>query len=154
MSIGKMAIAVLIACLAVGGGIAALADTRERTSVEPIALRDRDEAALRRDDAGEEILAPAEDDDNTGDGDNTIGNDRTAGGDNTGDGDNTIGNDRTAGGDNTGDGDGTIGNDGTAGGDNSGDGDGTYGNDGTAGGDNTADVTYATAAGSASGGSN
>jgi hypothetical protein len=136
MSIGKMAIAVLIACLAVGGGIAALADTRERTSVEPIALRDRDEAALRRDDAGDEILAPAEDDDNTGDGDNTIGNDRTAGGDNTGDGDNTIGNDRTAGGDNTGDGD------------------GTYGNDGTAGGDNTADVTYATAAGSASGGSN
>jgi hypothetical protein len=136
MSIGKMAIAVLIACLAVGGGIAALADTRQRTSVEPIALRDGDEAALRRDDAGDEILAPAEDDDNTGDGDNTIGNDRTAGGDNTGDGDNTIGNDRTAGGDNTGDGDGTI------------------GNDGTAGGDNTADVTYATAAGSASGGSN
>jgi hypothetical protein len=136
MSIGKMAIAVLIACLAVGGGIAALADTRQRTSVEPIALRDGDEAALRRDDAGDEILAPAEDDDNTGDGDNTIGNDRTAGGDNTGDGDNTIGNDRTAGGDNTGDGD------------------GTYGNDGTAGGDNTADVTYATAAGSASGGSN
>jgi hypothetical protein len=134
MSIGKMAIAVLIACLAVGGGIAAFADTSERTSVGPIALREGDEGALRRDEAGEEVLAPSEEEDDAGDGDGTVGNDATAGGDNTGDGD------------------ATAGNDGTGGGDNSGDGDGTYGNDGTAGGDNTADVTYATSAGTAASG--
>ena len=114
MSIGKLAIAVLAVCLAIGGGIAALADSSDDTAVGAI---DVDDGVLRRDDAADDIVGVDDDDD-----------------------------DRSK------DGDSTRGNDGTVGGNNTGDGDATDGNDGTNGGDNTADVTYATQAGSATGG--
>ena len=62
------------------------------------------EPAIRReDDAGPALDAvPDDDDDNSGDGDRTRGDDGTGGGDNTGDGDRTRGDDGTGGGDNTG----------------------------------------------------
>jgi hypothetical protein len=131
MSTGKAAIVVLVACLAIGGGIAALTDTDDDSPVEAI---DLDDGVLRRNDAGDEIAGADDDDNRNKDGDRTKGNDGTGGGNNTGDGDRTKG------------------NDGTGGGDNTGDGDATDGNDGTGGGNNTGDVTYDAPAGSATGG--
>ncbi|HYP23247.1 MAG TPA: hypothetical protein VEV43_06720 [Actinomycetota bacterium] len=100
MSIGKVAIAALVLCLAVGGGLAALGGRDDGKIVEPI---DLDDGARRDDDAAE--LASVEDDgddDRTrGDDDRTRGNDGTRGGDNTGDGDATDGDDGTGGGSNT-----------------------------------------------------
>ena len=148
MSTGRLAILVLAACLAIGGGIAALADTDDGRTIEAI---DLDDGAFRKDDAAAEVTE-VEDDDDRGDGDRTRGNDGTGGGNNTGDGDGTAGNDGTGGGNNTGDGDATAGDDGTNGGDNTGDGDGTDGDDGTNGGDNTGDVTYDAPAGTDTGG--
>jgi hypothetical protein len=146
MSTGKVAIVVLVACLAIGGGIAALTDIDDDAPVEAI---DLDDGVLRRDDAVGEIAGADDDDDRNKDGDRTKGNDGTGGGNNTGDGDGTNGNDGTSDGNNTGDGDRTNGNDGTGGGDNTGYGDATDGNDGTGGGNNTGDVTYDAPAGSA-----
>jgi len=101
MSTGKLAIVVLAVCLAIGGGIAALADTSDDTAVGAIAL---DDGVLRKDDAADEIAGIDDDyDDRSKDGDGTRGNDGTGGGNNTGDGDATDGNDGTGGGNNTGD---------------------------------------------------
>lgn len=136
MTTGKLAVAALGVSLALGAGLSALADDSSTSHVRAIDLN-HDSGAVRRDDPADEIVAVEDDEDPTGDGDRTRGNDGTEGGDNTGDEDRTRGNDGTDGGDNTGDGDATVGNDGTAGGDNSGDGDATVGDDGTSGGDNT-----------------
>ena len=128
----RLAVLTLAAIIAMGGlgiGVArTLDDDATAGDVEPV--------ELRKDDSSPELVAQAGDDDDepSGDGDRTRGDDGTRGGDNTGDGDRTRGNDGTRGGDNTGDGDGTRGNDGTDGGFNT---DGTAGADGTAGGDNT-----------------
>jgi hypothetical protein len=100
MSTGKAAIVVLVACLAIGGGIAALTDTDDDAPVEAI---DLDDGVLRRNDAGDEIAGADDDDDRIKDGDRTKGNDGTSDGNNTGDGDATDGNDGTGGGNNTGD---------------------------------------------------
>ena len=84
MNTGKVAIVGLVASLAVGGGVAALADTSDDRVVRAIEMRERDDGALRKDDAGEEIAAVDEDDnDRTGDRDRTSGDDGTSGGDNT-----------------------------------------------------------------------
>jgi hypothetical protein len=131
MSTGKVAIVLLVACLAIGGVIAALTDTDDDA---PVGAIDLDDGVLRRDDAVDEIAGVDDDDDHKKDGDRTKGNDGTSGGNNTGDRDRTNG------------------NDGTGGGDNTGDGDATDGNDGTGGGNNTGDVTYDAPAGSATGG--
>jgi hypothetical protein len=127
----RLAVLTLAAILAMGGlgiGVAkTLDDDAAAGGVEPI--------ELRKDDSAPELIAQAdEDDDPTGDGDRTRGDDGTSGGNNTGDGDRTRGDDGTSGGDNTGDGDRSRGDDGTSGGNNT---DGTAGADGTAGGDNT-----------------
>ena len=139
MSIGRIGVLLLAACVAIGGGIWAFADTGRDPRIGAI---DLDEGAVRREDAGDEI-ASVEDDGPEGDEED----DRTG----RGDGGRTRGNDRTRGGVDTGDGDRTDGNDGTAGGDNTGDGDATDGNDGTGGGDNT-EVTYDAPAGTTTGG--
>jgi hypothetical protein len=123
MSAGKVAIAILALCLAIGGGVAALAETGEDRAVEAI---DLDDGVLRKDDAADEIAGVEDDDDDDG----------------------TRGGNATNGGDNTRESAEIVGNDGTNGGDNTGDGDATGGNDGTNGGDNTRDVTYDTEAGS------
>lgn len=151
MNLGRIAIGALAALVAVSGYAVAsgrLDDTKEARASD-------DEITLRREELADEVQA-VEDDDNTGDGDKTKGDDGTNGGNNTGDGDDTNGNDGTNGGNNTytGDGDATNGDDGTSGGANTytGDGDATAGDDGTNGGDNT-DVSVQSAH-SASGQSN
>ena len=101
MSTGTLAIAVLAVCLAIGGGIAALADTRPTKALETIELG---EEIVRKEGAGDDIAGIDDDDeDRTKDGDATRGNDGTNGGNNTGDGDATDGNDGTGGGNNTAD---------------------------------------------------
>ncbi|HEV2757681.1 MAG TPA: hypothetical protein VG318_18120 [Actinomycetota bacterium] len=96
MSTGKLAIAVLALSLAVGGGIAALADTNDDRSIGVIELED---GVLRKDDSADEVAGVDEGDD----ADRTRGDDGTDGGNNTGDGDGTNGDDGTGGGHNTGD---------------------------------------------------
>jgi hypothetical protein len=127
----RLAVTALCAVLALGGlGTAFVAlgdDGDDDARQQPI--------ELRKDDGGSAEIAHEEPD--PGDGDDTKGDDNTAGGNNTGDGDRTRGNDKTSGGNNTGDGDGTRGNDGSSGGNNTGDGDATVGNDGSGGGDNS-----------------
>lgn len=86
MSTGKLSIGVLALAVAIGGGIAALADTNDDRSIGAIEL---DDGAVRRDESADEVAG--------------IDDDGTGGGDNTGDGDATDGNDGTAGGSNTGD---------------------------------------------------
>ena len=109
----RLAVIALCAVLALGGlGTAFVAlgdDGDDDARAQPI--------ELRKDDAGNAEIAQEEPD--PGDGDDTRGDDNTAGGNNTGDGDRTRGNDGTRGGNNTGDGDATWGNDGSGGGDNS-----------------------------------
>ena len=125
MSLGKVAV-LAVALIFVSGGVgAALADWNSPAPGPAIDLVDVD---ARKDEPNDDgLLASEEDDDDlgggggapggaaqVGDGDNTAGNDGTAGGDNTqaapapapapivlGDGDATAGNDQTAGGDNT-----------------------------------------------------
>jgi hypothetical protein len=127
----RLAVIAFCAVLALGGlGTAFVAlgdDGDDDPRAQPI--------ELRKDDAGNAEIAQEEPD--PGDGDDTKGDDNTAGGNNTGDGDRTRGNDNTSGGNNTGDGDRTRGNDGSGGGNNTGDGDATWGNDGSGGGDNS-----------------
>ena len=93
MTMGRLAVIALAAVLALGGIGTAFAqlggDDDSPEAGTPI--------ELRKDDAAFEIAQ----DDDVGDGDDTLGDDGTAGGDNTGDGDRTRGNDGTGGGDNT-----------------------------------------------------
>jgi hypothetical protein len=109
----RLAVIALCAVLALGGlGTAFVAlgdDGDDDARAQPI--------ELRKDDAANAEIAQEEPD--PGDGDDTRGDDNTAGGNNTGDGDRTRGNDGSSGGNNTGDGDATWGNDGSGGGDNS-----------------------------------
>jgi hypothetical protein len=82
MGMGKVAIVVLTACLAIGGGIAALTDSNDDAPVGAIEL---DAGVPRRDDADDEIAGGDEGDDRDKDGDRTDGNDGTGGANNTGD---------------------------------------------------------------------
>jgi len=105
MSIGKLAVLAVALVLVSGGLGAALADWDSPEPGPAIDLVDVD--ARKADDEGDGALATEEE----GDGDDTAGNDGTAGGLNAapeqpqaqlaGDGDQTAGNDGTAGGDNT-----------------------------------------------------
>jgi hypothetical protein len=129
--IARLVVFALIAALAIGGVGAAIGSDGDD---ELAAL---EEIELRKDDAsGEvELVGDEGDDDQTGDRDNTRGDDGTNAGHNTGDGDGTDGNDGTGHGDNTPDGDGTRGNDGTGGGDGTGnDASAGFGGDDTLGG--------------------
>ena len=100
----RILIVTLAALIALGGlaaGVSAIVDDDEDPdSVSSI--------ELRKDDAAEdEAVADDADDDpdpqpaRVGDGDDTRGDDGSAGGDNTGDGDSTRGNDGSGGGDNS-----------------------------------------------------
>jgi len=104
MSIGKLAVLAVALVLVSGGLGAALADWNSPEPGPAIDLVDVD--ARKADDEGDGALATEEE----GDGDDTAGNDGTAGGMNApeqpqaqlaGDGDQTAGDDGTAGGDNT-----------------------------------------------------
>ena len=135
----RILIIALCGVVAVAGVSAALADgdDEEVASLGAIDLRKDDSSA----DA--ELVDDDPDDDPTGDGDKTRGDDGTRWGHNHNH-DSTAGDDGTGGGDNT-DGDATRGDDGTSWGHNH-DRDATGGDDGTGGGDNSEYVAPAPAA--------
>jgi hypothetical protein len=91
MRIGRLGVLALIVAIGLGGIGMALAQLRGGDDPSAGAAIE-----LRKDD-----VTFAEQDDDGGDGDDTAGDDGTAGGNNTGDGDATRGNDGTRGGDNS-----------------------------------------------------
>ena len=142
MRIPRILAGSLAAALALGGIGTVLASTYQTASVDPVQIN----TAVERDDGDraphvpaltDDEIAARRDDDDLDDGLQAI----DVPDEPTGDGDDTAGDDGTAGGNNTGDGDATKGDDGTSGGNNTGDGDNTRGDDGTSGGDNTASNT-------------
>jgi hypothetical protein len=137
MNNGRLVVIGLAAVLGLGTTAAVLEYQNDASEGQIVELLSDELQAkpLREDDGADQIV----DEDDQGDGDNTRGDDATAGGNNTPDGDDTDGNDGTQGGDNTPDRDSTGGNDGTGGGDNTPDRDRTAGNDGTGKGNNTRD---------------
>jgi hypothetical protein len=134
----RILIIALCGVVAIGGVGAALADDGDEQigSLDPVDLRKDDSLG----DA--ELVDDEPNDDPTGDGDKTRGDDGTSWGHNN-DHDSTAGHDGTGGGDNT-DGDNTWGDDGTNWGHNN-DHDSTGGHDGTSGGNNSEYVAPAPA---------
>ena len=105
-------VAVVAAVLGLSGLTSILLMQHQPGTVDAVDLRgseeqardDREPAVRPDDDDGRIEAADADDDDEpTGDGDDTAGDDRTSGGANTGDGDDTAGDDGSAGDDPTGD---------------------------------------------------
>jgi hypothetical protein len=101
MELKRITLAAAAAVFAVSGIGSILVLQGQPRSVDAIDLSD--DPAIRRPEDNGPALELVDDDDSLGDGDDTNGDDGSAGGANTGDGDNTAGDDGTSGGNNTGD---------------------------------------------------
>jgi hypothetical protein len=103
MEMKKILAAAGAAVIALSGIASIVVLNQAPQTVDAVELQDP--AIRRADDDGPTLDAVSDDDnDSTGDGDSTRGDDGTGGGNNTDDGDSTRGDDGTGGGNNTGDG--------------------------------------------------